>query len=211
MNHKIIANDNPLITSIDVSGVTITKKDKMGTSGTRLKALEFNRPGFHPRMNQAICDHWLGLSADKQDNKIVIIGGDPRNGNPQRIQEAALIAAANGFKPIVPVNNGLAPTPAISAAIMTYKALGGIIETASHNPADDVGIKANLSWSRGAGPALEDVTEDIFVKLQDVIETKILNMTYKEAVEKGLIQEVDMVKVYVDFMKKIFDAEVFKQ
>ncbi|MDD5456502.1 MAG: hypothetical protein PHV30_05655 [Candidatus Margulisbacteria bacterium] len=211
MNNKIIANDNPMITTMDVSAVTITKKDKMGTSGTRLKAPEFNRPGFHPRMNQAICDHWHGLSVEQQGNKVVIVGGDPRNGNPKRIQEAALIAAANGFKPIVPKDNGLAPTPAISAAIMTYKAMGGIIETASHNPAEDVGIKTNLSYSRGAGPALEEVTEDIFVKLQDVKDTKILNMTYSEAVEKGLIQEVDMVKVYVDFMKKIFDTEIIKQ
>jgi phosphoglucomutase len=53
-------------------------------------------------------------------------------------------------------------TPAVSACIRQRSLYGGIILSASHNPAGpqgDVGIKFNTS---NGGPALEDLTERIF-------------------------------------------------
>jgi phosphoglucomutase len=53
-------------------------------------------------------------------------------------------------------------TPAVSACIRQRALYGGIILSASHNPAGpegDVGIKFNTS---NGGPALEDLTDRIF-------------------------------------------------
>jgi phosphoglucomutase len=58
--------------------------------------------------------------------------------------------------------HGLLSTPAVSCIIRKYKALGGIILTASHNPGGpkaDFGIKYN---AQNGGPASDAVTNKIF-------------------------------------------------
>ena len=59
-------------------------------------------------------------------------------------------------------HHGILSTPAVSNIIRKYKALGGILLTASHNPGGpdaDFGIKYNGS---NGGPAVESVTQQIF-------------------------------------------------
>lgn len=58
--------------------------------------------------------------------------------------------------------NGILSTPAASHVIRAYKATGGILLTASHNPGGpdaDFGIKYNMG---NGGPAPEGVTNQIF-------------------------------------------------
>jgi phosphoglucomutase len=69
---------------------------------------------------------------------------------------AAKIAAGKGLR--VLLCEGTTPTPAISFAIRSEKAAGGINFTASHNPPEYQGIK--FSTSDGA-PALPEVTDQI--------------------------------------------------
>ena len=69
---------------------------------------------------------------------------------------------ANGFGQVWVARGGLLSTPAMSAVIRRHGALGGLILSASHNPAGlegDFGIKYNV---RNGGPAPEVVTEAIF-------------------------------------------------
>jgi hypothetical protein len=64
-------------------------------------------------------------------------------------------------------------TPAVSACIRQRSLYGGIILSASHNPAGpqgDVGIKFNTS---NGGPALEDLTERIFAVSKSI--TRVLS------------------------------------
>ncbi|MEK6557237.1 MAG: hypothetical protein AABZ14_02940, partial [Candidatus Margulisiibacteriota bacterium] len=185
---------------------------KMGTSGTRLKATEFDRKNFLLKETQAVCRYWLEMdeaSRQKGHNRI-IIGGDPRNGNPERIKEVARIVAANGFEVIVADNKGLATTPAMSAAIMKHEALGAIILTASHNPAEDVGLKVNQPFFRGAGPVLEDATDRIYELMNSATFANTLNISYEEALEKKLISEANLVAMNTEFYNEIFDVELLK-
>lgn len=58
--------------------------------------------------------------------------------------------------------NGILSTPAASNLIRKYKATGGILLTASHNPGgpdNDFGIKYNVA---NGGPAPESVTNKIY-------------------------------------------------
>lgn len=58
--------------------------------------------------------------------------------------------------------NGILSTPAASNLIRKFKATGGILLTASHNPGgpnNDFGIKYNVS---NGGPAPESVTNKIY-------------------------------------------------
>ena len=59
-------------------------------------------------------------------------------------------------------HHGILSTPAASCIIRKYKALGGILLTASHNPGGpkaDFGIKYNAS---NGGPAPDAVTNKIY-------------------------------------------------
>ncbi|HUR59876.1 MAG TPA: phosphoglucosamine mutase [Opitutaceae bacterium] len=68
----------------------------------------------------------------------VLIGRDTRFSGP-----ALEVAVAKGLRAAgaAPVSLGVVPTPAVSRAVRTENALLGVVITASHNPAEDNGIK----------------------------------------------------------------------
>jgi hypothetical protein len=72
------------------------------------------------------------------------------------------MAAANGVAKVMVGQGGILSTPAASCVIRKYKAQGGIILSASHNPGgpdEDFGIKFNID---AGGPAPEGVTDAMF-------------------------------------------------
>ena len=89
------------------------------------------------------------------------------------------MAAANGISHIIVGINGLISTPAASGLIRHLnkdkeQCVGGILLTASHNPAgenEDFGIKFN---SKNGGPANEALTNRIFAETTKISEYKIL-------------------------------------
>ncbi len=86
----------------------------------------------------------------------IIAGSDTRFMGEQFVQLAAEIAAGHGYRVLectAPV-----PTPAMSHAIRSNQAAGGVNFTASHNPPEYQGIK--FSTADGA-PALPEVTQQI--------------------------------------------------
>lgn len=68
----------------------------------------------------------------------VYLGRDTRASGPSLSRALAEGLASEGF---TPVDLGVVPTPAVSLALRTESAELGVVITASHNPADDNGIK----------------------------------------------------------------------
>jgi alpha-D-glucose phosphate-specific phosphoglucomutase len=134
---------------------------KFGTSGWRaIIADEFTFVAVR-RVTQAIANY-LKASAE---NSQVIVGYDTRFMAETFAAESARILAANGFDPLL--CDRATPTPAISCAIRSKGASGGINFTASHNPPEYCGMK--FSTSDGA-PALPEATSAIereIMKLED--------------------------------------------
>ena len=64
----------------------------------------------------------------------LVIGGDGRFWSPETVQTILQIGSANGVAKFIIGHNGILSTPAASAVIRKYKAFGGILLTASHNP-----------------------------------------------------------------------------
>ncbi len=97
--------------------------------------------------------------------KTLVIGGDGRYLQPTTsIQTIIRMAAANGFGKVMVGQGGILSTPAASHVIRKYKAFGGIILSASHNPGGpdgDFGIKYNIG---NGGPAPEKITDAIFAR-----------------------------------------------
>ncbi len=137
---------------------------RFGTSGWRaVIADEFTFDGVR-QVTEAICAHF---GASESSKETMIIGRDTRFLGEQFSAECAQIISKNGFRSLLcehPV-----PTPTLSHAIRTEKAICGINFTASHNPPEYNGMK--LSTSDGA-PALPEVTrsvEMIVTKLSSAI------------------------------------------
>jgi len=128
-------------------------KIRFGTSGWRaVIADEFTFRNVR-NITEAICRY---LKEAKPGSNRLLIGNDSRFMGEKFAGVAAEIAAGKGFE--VLVCKGQTPTPAISHAIRSQEAAGGINFTASHNPPAYQGIK--FSTSDGA-PALPEVTSRI--------------------------------------------------
>lgn len=90
------------------------------------------------------------------------------------MQTILKIGSANGVGKFIIGKDGILSTPAASNVIRKYKAYGGIILTASHNPGgpnNDFGIKYNMS---NGGPAPENVTDKIFKRTKEITSYKTL-------------------------------------
>lgn len=114
------------------------------------------------------------FDAVSPQGKTFVVGGDGRYFNDKTVQTILKIAAGNGVAKLIIGKDAILSTPAASNVIRKYKADGGILLTASHNPGgpdNDFGIKYNMS---NGGPAPESVTEAIFERTKTLKEYKVL-------------------------------------
>ena len=115
----------------------------------------------------------------------VVIAHDNRRFSVEFAQETAGVLAANGIKAYV--FDSLRPTPELSFAVREMGAFGGVMITASHNPAEYNGYK--LYDERGCQlvPAITDVVIKYVERIADPLSVKAISKD--EAGE--LIQRID--------------------
>ncbi|BCD91307.1 alpha-D-glucose phosphate-specific phosphoglucomutase [Francisella halioticida] len=188
---------------------------KPGTSGLRNKVKVFKQPGYLENFVQSIFN-----SLDNIAGKTLVVGGDGRYYNKVAIQTIIHIAAANKFSKIIVGHNGILSTPAASCVIRKYKAFGGVILSASHNPGGpngDFGIKYNIS---NGGPASEKLTDKIYQETQNIDRYYIsdasqatidLDKVGTYVVESATVEVIDSVADYAELMQQIFDFEKIRQ
>ncbi|HTG93120.1 MAG TPA: hypothetical protein VL866_11065, partial [Pyrinomonadaceae bacterium] len=110
---------------------------KFGTDGWRaIIARDFTFANLE-RVAQAYADYLLSQSSDA--NQRVVVGFDRRFLSEQFGLRAAEVMAGNGFDSVL--FQDAQPTPVISWAVKDLAAVGGIMITASHNPATFNGFK----------------------------------------------------------------------
>ncbi len=184
-----------------------------GTSGLRKKVKVFQQPGYLENFVQAIFD-----SLDGKTGKTLVLGGDGRYFNRTAIQIIIKMAAANGFSELIIGQGGLLSTPAASNIIRKYKAFGGLVLSASHNPGgpdEDFGIKYN---AENGGPAAEKYTQAFFKRSQVIDNYKIavmadidLDTVGTQKLDGLTINIIDPVSDYAELMANIFDFPLLKQ
>ncbi|ARU92002.1 phosphoglucomutase/phosphomannomutase [Spiroplasma clarkii] len=107
-------------------------------------------------------------------NRGVVIGHDNRHNSTKFAQLAAEILTSFGIKAYLFKGNKMKPTPVVSFATKDLNAIGGIVITASHNPANYNGYKIYDEF----GCQLTD--EDTSVIAETIAATEdILNWEYK--------------------------------
>jgi len=128
--------------------------------------------------------------------KGVLIGYDHRFASDAIAAAVAETISATGTP--VWVTDKPCPTPAISLLVRQRKAAGGLVITASHNPARWNGIKYKASYGSSALPS---IVAQIETKLAGVIETGIPPLPP----QKNLIQKLDPRAPYIETIEKLVD------
>ncbi|HKK14183.1 MAG TPA: alpha-D-glucose phosphate-specific phosphoglucomutase [Gammaproteobacteria bacterium] len=180
-----------------------------GTSGLRKRVATFRQPGYLENFIQSVFD-----SLDGHQDQTLVVGGDGRFYNREAIQTILRMAAANGFARVLVGRDGLLSTPAVSCVIRKYRAFGGLVLSASHNPGGpqgDFGVKYNIA---NGGPAPESVTEAIYARSREITRYRItdtpdvdLERTGSASVGSMEVQVIDPVADYAELMEHLFDFE----
>ena len=182
---------------------------KPGTSGLRKKVPVFQTPHYVANFVQSIIDCLEGYAG-----KTLVVGGDGRYFNRETIQIVLKIAAANGFGRVLVGKGGILSTPAASNIIRQYKAFGGIILSASHNPGGpdgDFGIKYNIG---NGGPAPEKITDAVYARTKTITAYRIadvpdvnLDTTGTTTLAGMAVEVLDPVADYARLMESLFDFD----
>ena len=180
---------------------------KPGTSGLRKKVKIFQQANYTENFIQAVFD-----VAPRSDGSTLVLGGDGRFYNRTAIQQAIRMAAANGYARVIVGRGGIISTPAASHVIRKYRASGGLILSASHNPGgpdEDFGIKYNIA---NGGPAPEAVTDAVHARTQVIdrwLTVKAADIdldTIGTVTVAGMaVDVIDPVTDYAELMESLFD------
>ncbi|MCC5868921.1 MAG: alpha-D-glucose phosphate-specific phosphoglucomutase [Gammaproteobacteria bacterium] len=180
-----------------------------GTAGLRRKVSVFRQAHYLENFLQCVL-HEADLPADAR----IVIGGDGRFFNDAAIRTAIAVLAGNGIRDIIVGHNGLLSTPAASHLIRASGAAGGLLFTASHNPAGpegDFGIKYNTA---SGGQAPESLTERIHRRSLTISEYRIAQLPELPLARIGQheidglrLQVVDPVDDYATLMQGLFDFD----
>jgi phosphoglucomutase len=182
---------------------------KPGTSGLRKRVRVFQQANYLENFVQSIFNSLEGLQA-----ATLVVGGDGRYYNRHAVQVILRMAAANGFGKVMVGRGGLLSTPAASCVIRKYAAFGGIVLSASHNPAGengDFGIKYNIG---NGGPAPEKITEAMYAESKKIsryltLDTPDLDLDSIATLQLGdmQVEVIDPVTDYADLMQSLFDFD----
>ena len=193
--------------AIQTTSTTPFQDQKPGTSGLRKRVPEFMQPNYVENFVQSVIDCLEGFKG-----KILVIGGDGRYHNDVAIQTIIRIAAANGFGKVMVGQNGILSTPGTSHIIRHYKAFGGFILSASHNPGGpngDFGIKYNIG---NGGPAPEKITDAVFARskvidrylITDAPDIDLSTIGTQQSGDMS-VEVIDSVADYAALMQTLFD------
>ncbi|KAM9459708.1 phosphoglucomutase-1-like isoform 2-T2 [Salvelinus alpinus] len=193
-----------------------------GTSGLRKKVSVFqSKKDYLQNFVQSI---YSSIDLLDRQGSTMVVGGDGRYFNQTAIEVIVQMAAANGVGRLVIGHHGIMSTPAVSCVIRKYKAIGGIVLTASHNPGGregDFGIKFNTA---NGGPAQDAVTNRIFQISRTIEEYAICpelrvdlatlskqTFDLENKFKPFTVEIVDSVESYANMLRNIFDFAALKE
>ncbi|WP_119631200.1 alpha-D-glucose phosphate-specific phosphoglucomutase [Methylocaldum marinum] len=192
---------------IETRKTTPYSDQKPGTSGLRKKVKVFLQENYLENFVQSVFDTLGDVTG-----KTLVLGGDGRYLNRRAIQTIVKMSAANGVGRLLVGQAGLLSTPAASCVIRKYKAQGGFVLSASHNPGgpeEDFGIKFNVA---NGGPAPESFTNAVHARSRVIDQYKIATVDDIDIDELGEsrlgemdVQIIDPVSDYAQLMAHLFD------
>lgn len=137
----------------------------------------------------------------KSENNFIIVGRDTRQSGD--MLNASLSAGICSIGVDV-WDLGIAPTPVVAWLVRKYKALAGVVISASHNPAKDNGIK----FFNNQGNKLDD---DIENQIEEIIALNNDNLTRPIGGDLGVIhQKSELLTSYLNYIETVFKTDFSK-
>ncbi|MSQ29828.1 MAG: phosphoglucomutase/phosphomannomutase family protein [Dehalococcoidia bacterium] len=146
------------------------------------------------------------LKRDRQASKGVVVGYDTRFLSGSFADAVAEVMAANDIK--VALSSTFLPTPALSFAVRERQAGGGVMITASHNPARWNGFKVK-PWFGGSAPP--EVTTAIENAIPDIATSgRVMSTPLGEAEAQGAVERIDVRNSYLKAISAYVDINAIR-
>lgn len=184
-----------------------------GTSGHRGTSSKASFTEAHIlAITQAICDYRAAQGTDGP----LFMGKDTHALSDAAQRTALEVLAANGVETVVEQDDGFAPTPVISRAILVHnrglasRLADGIVITPSHNPPQDGGFKYNPT---NGGPADTDVTKWIEGRANALLSdgnADVRRMAYERAIVAPTTHAQDLMRPYVEDLRNVVDMAAIR-
>ena len=133
----------------------------------------------------------------------IVVGYDTRFASEEFAAHTAEVLAGNGL-PVL-LSSQVTPTPVLSHAVVNRGARGGVIITASHNPAAWNGFKVRTHY--GGSPPVEAL-EEIEAHVRRIEgPAGVRRLSLSDARSQGLVQNVDATAPYLEHVATVLDLK----
>jgi alpha-D-glucose phosphate-specific phosphoglucomutase len=151
-------------------------------------------------VSEAIARH---LSAQGLGERGIVVGFDTRFLAEKFALVVAEVMAGNNTRVFLCKKH--TPTPVVAHAVTVLRAGGAAMLTASHNPAEYLGIKFIPAF---AGPALPSDIEPIVACMADILQSGTVNRhNLALAFERGLVEIIEPQEDYRRHVKTLIDLD----
>ena len=172
---------------------------RFGTDGWRAVIAEDFTFVNVARVAQAAADFWSANPEPGTERKI-IVGFDRRFFSDRFALTAAEVLAANNFAVVLTLEPS--PTPSISFAVKAQRAVGGVMITASHNPAIFNGFKLKSYYGGSSDSETCQAVESFLDR------NPVKTMPLAGAVRTGQIKITDVRPAHYAALKKLVDFKL---
>jgi phosphomannomutase len=172
---------------------------KFGTDGWRAVIAEDFTFTNVARVAQAAADFWSAHPVPGTERKI-IVGFDRRFFSDRFAQITAEVLAANNFAVVLTPEPS--PTPSISFAVKAQRAVGGVMITASHNPAIFNGFKLKSYYGGSSDSETCRAIESFLDR------NPVKTVPLAEAVKSGQITITDVRAAHYAALKMLVDFKL---
>lgn len=173
-------------------------KIKFGTDGWRAIIAQEYTVDNVSRVAKATADWMIS-----KNQKTVVVGYDCRFGGVLFSETVCKVFASQGIKVLYDKN--FVSTPMVSLGIVKLKADLGVVITASHNPHTYNGYKLKSAYG---GPTIPKDIAEVENLIQD--EPHLPKETFDAFVSKGMIEYIDLEKMYIQHIEQNFDMAALK-
>lgn len=177
---------------------------KFGTDGWRAVISEDFTFDNVKKVAQAMAEY---INNDTKSLKVkdrrAVVGYDTRFLSDKYAELIACVFAANGIKTILA--DRPTPTPSVSFTIKDRALIGGVMITASHNPARYNGIKYKAYYGGSAGP-------DITKKFESYLGAgPVRYAPLDKAISDGMVEFDNIISRHLEFVKGYADLKLLKK
>jgi phosphomannomutase len=136
----------------------------------------------------------------------VVIGYDARFLSKEFAEKSAEVLGNRGIRVII--SDKISSTPMVSLLTKNLNAAGGIVITASHNPAKYNGFKIKGDFG---GPAHPEMIEKVERELRKILKSRfVVRRPLTQLIQKGIVRRMDFTETYVKDVKSKINIELIQ-